>query len=137
MKKLIYFAACCIFAVILSCKEKTNTTPDNNNTPLTTIALTEKEYSFGEIFIQDSVIHRFGIKNIGKNPLHIKNVESSCGCTTPEWSKEPIAPGNSGFVTVKFKPNGTGTISKSVMLETNTADPFQILYLKGTVKDSI
>jgi hypothetical protein len=58
-----------------------------------TLLLKEPTYSFGKIPQGRPVIHIFEIENISKEPLLLENVQASCGCTTPEWSRDPIAAG--------------------------------------------
>jgi hypothetical protein len=64
-------------------------------------------YDFGDISEADGpVSHTFTILNNGELPLVIQRVVASCGCTTPEWTKEPIAPGKTGEVKVTYDPKG-------------------------------
>ena len=76
----------------------------------------------------------FEFKNTGDSPLIISNAKGSCGCTVPEWPKEPIAPGASGSIKVKYDTMRTGAINKSVTITsnaTNSAD--KIVFIKGEV----
>jgi hypothetical protein len=61
----------------------------------------------------------FEFKNTGNEPLIITNAKGSCGCTVPDWPKEPIAPGATGFIKVKYDTNRPGPINKSVTISTN------------------
>ena len=61
----------------------------------------------------------FEFKNTGDAPLIISNAKGSCGCTVPEWPKEPIAPGASGTITVKYDTKRPGPINKSVTITSN------------------
>ena len=76
----------------------------------------------------------FKFKNNGKQPIIIKNVESSCGCTTPEWSKTPVLPGKEGFVSAEYDPiDRPGSFDKQITVHNNiTAQPI-ILEIKGDV----
>lgn len=93
------------------------------------------EFEFGEITQGDKVAHTFSFKNTGTAPLLITNARASCGCTVPEWPKEPIAPGKSGKIDVVFNSRGkSGSQNKAVTITTNIADqPQQVVYLKGKV----
>ena len=93
------------------------------------------EYNFGEINQGDKVSYTFKFKNTGKAPLIISNARASCGCTVPEWPKEPVAPGASGKIDVVFNSAGkSGQQTKSITITTNIADePQQQVYLKGMV----
>ncbi|UFH33763.1 DUF1573 domain-containing protein [Chryseobacterium sp. C-71] len=73
-----------------------------SNQPLTTIALSQSNYDFGNIKKGDKVNHVYEITNTGKNPLIISEVKPGCGCTAPEFTKEPILPGQKGKITLSF-----------------------------------
>lgn len=95
-----------------------------SNMPLTTAEFTEENHNFGQVVEGDKVNHTFKFKNTGSNPLRVDNVKPSCGCTTPDWSKEDIAPGAEGFVTVEFDSNGKrGVQKKSVTVTFVNTDP--------------
>ena len=96
-----------------------------NSYPATSIKWDSETFDFGKITEGDKVTHRFKVTNTGKNPLYIVNVKPSCGCTSPVWTKDAIAPGNEGIVDIEFNSSGkSGTQSKTVMITTNT-DPVQ------------
>jgi hypothetical protein len=80
------------------------------------------------------VSYKFKFTNSGKQPIIIKNVESSCGCTTPEWSKTPILPGKEGFVGAEYDPiDRPGLFSKEIKIFNNiTSEPIK-LEIKGDV----
>jgi hypothetical protein len=76
----------------------------------------------------------FEFKNNGDAPLIISNAKGSCGCTVPEWPKEPIAPGASGVIKVNYDTMRTGEINKSVTITSNAVNaPDKIVFIKGTV----
>jgi hypothetical protein len=76
----------------------------------------------------------FEFKNTGDTPLIISNARGSCGCTVPEWPKEPIAPGEKGSIKVKYDTMRTGEINKSVTITSNAANaPDKVVYIKGNV----
>ena len=78
----------------------------------------------------------FVIKNTGNQPLFIRNAKGSCQCTVPEWPKEPIAPGETAEVKVKYNTQRVGVINKSVTITTNAINgTTQVLRIKGTVTD--
>lgn len=79
------------------------------------------QINFGKIAIGEKVTHSFKFTNTGKSPLIISQVNPSCGCTTPkDWPTEPIAPGESGQITVEFNSKGfPGKVDKSVSVLTN------------------
>lgn len=95
-----------------------------SNMPLTTVEFMEESHNFGEVPEGDKVAHVFKFKNTGSNPLRVNNVKPSCGCTTPDWSKEDIAPGAEGFVNVEFDSKGKrGVQKKSVTVTFENTDP--------------
>ncbi|PJJ48415.1 DUF1573 domain-containing protein [Hymenobacter chitinivorans] len=91
----------------------------NPNAPVMTF--TEKEFNFGDIKPGDVVKHTFEFTNTGKSPLLIENATASCGCTTPNWTKDPIAPGGKGTIEVQFNSQGkAGLQNKEVAVRANT-----------------
>ena len=88
----------------------------------------ETEYDFGTINEGDVVEHIFKFTNTGKAPLVIVSAKGSCGCTVPEWPKEPIAPGATGEMLVKFNSNGKPNLqNKQVTITANTEAGKEIL----------
>lgn len=74
------------------------------------ITFEESEFDFGDIHQGDKVEHVFEFENTGTEPLIITNVQTTCGCTAPEWPRDPIAPGQDGEIKVVF--NSTGKIGR-------------------------
>lgn len=76
----------------------------------------------------------FEFKNTGNAPLIISNAKGSCGCTVPEWPKEPIAPGAKGVIKVKYDTTRAGAINKSVTITSNAVnEPTKVIRIKGNV----
>jgi hypothetical protein len=76
----------------------------------------------------------FEFKNTGDSPLIISNAKGSCGCTVPEWPKEPIAPGAKGSIKVKYDTMRAGEINKSVTITSNAVNAAdKVVFIKGTV----
>lgn len=76
----------------------------------------------------------FSFTNVGNSPLVISNVQASCGCTTPTWTKEPIEPGKKGSVTVSYNPQGRpGNFTKSITVFSNAAEEQVVLMINGEV----
>lgn len=73
-----------------------------SNQPLTSVALSENNFDFGKIKKGDKVQHIYEITNTGKNPLVISEVKPGCGCTAPDFTKDPILPGKKGNITLHF-----------------------------------
>ena len=101
----------------------------------TTIKFTETSYSWGSVNEGDKMTHVFKFKNAGTNDLIISDAHGSCGCTVPEWPKEPIKPGKSGEIKVVFDSKGKpGEQQKTVTLTANTDPANTVLTIKGAVK---
>lgn len=94
----------------------------------------EKTHDFGAIKEADGpVTHVFEFTNTGSEPLVIINVNASCGCTRPEYPKEPVMPGKKGKIKVTFNPAGRpGEFSKEVKIRTNGSKR-PVLRITGTV----
>ncbi|MCQ2974524.1 MAG: DUF1573 domain-containing protein [Bacteroidales bacterium] len=99
------------------------------------IEFNEIEYDFGTIGELDGAItHRFVYKNVGTAPLILNSVYTSCGCTSPAWSKEPVKPNNSGYVDVTFDPRDRpGMFTKSITVNSNSKNVQNVLYISGNV----
>ena len=91
-------------------------------------------WEFGEINEGDVTDTIFTFTNVGKEPLIISNAKAGCGCTVPQWPKEPIAPGETGKIAVKFNSKGKpGPQNKPVTLTMNTTPNTMKLRLVGKV----
>jgi hypothetical protein len=94
----------------------------------------ELEFDFGTIAEGKIVEHVFNFVNDGQAPLVISNVTASCGCTTPDYTKTPVKPGETGFVKVAFNSTGKpGTQAPTVSIQANTSPNVNRLRLKGNV----
>lgn len=76
----------------------------------------------------------FKFKNTGSEPLVIKSAKGSCGCTVPTYPQEPIMPGQSGEIKVRYDTNRTGSFTKRVTLTTNVSDQEVVLTIMGKVE---
>jgi len=99
------------------------------------IRFTEETFDFGTISEEDGpVTHTFSFVNTSDKPVMILAVKPSCGCTTPEWSKEPVLPGKTGMVKAQFDPKGRpGFFHKSLTVTTDFDGQPITLYIKGQV----
>jgi hypothetical protein len=80
------------------------------------IAIKETAFDFGKIMQGKPVFHDFQVVNLDNVPLVIDNVQASCGCTTPEWSREPIAPGGTSIIKVGYNAAAAGYFEKTITL---------------------
>ncbi|MBK8845154.1 MAG: DUF1573 domain-containing protein [Bacteroidetes bacterium] len=91
-------------------------------------------HDFGELKDGDVVEYSFNFTNTGQSDLVIATVLSSCGCTTPNYTKEPIKPGEKGKIDVQFNSTGkTGTVSKTISVKTNAVPSTRILIISAEV----
>ena len=145
MKQLILLlVSLALVSCNLSSDEKTITT-DLVNSPLTAnsnaekvltpnIEMLETSYNFGEIQQGESVTHDFILKNTGEADLIISAAKGSCGCTVPEWPKNPIAKGEDAVIKVTFNSAGkSGKQNKTVTLVTNAIPNTKVLTINGNV----
>jgi uncharacterized protein (DUF58 family) len=96
-----------------------------------------KLHNFGKVVEGEKPKHTFMVKNTGDKPLLIKRVRPSCGCTTPGWTREPIAPGEEGKITAQYNSSGRpGNFHKSITVYTNVGEGKSFrLSIKGVVKN--
>ncbi len=109
-------------------------TPEVPTGPTTTIEFTESTFDFGTIDEGEKVSHVYKFKNTGSEPLIIKDAKGSCGCTVPQWPKEPIAVGETGEMLVEFNSKGkSGAQNKRVTITANTNPGQTFINIKGEV----
>jgi len=94
----------------------------------------KSSYDFGKINRGDKVKYNFKFTNTGKSPLIITSAVASCGCTTPDWPKTPVTPGQSAQITVVFNSTGkVGLQDKMVTITANTNPAQTVVHLVGEV----
>jgi len=143
MKKIIL--AISVFALV-SCNNQqkdgietdsiSNTESANGKTDadLPEIKFEEEVFDFGPITQGEKVSHAFTFKNAGNKNLIISGASGSCGCTVPEWPKEPIKPGQSGKIDVVFNSEGkSGLMEKTVTIITNCEPATRVIRIKTEV----
>ena len=92
-------------------------------------------HDFGELNEGDDAEIDFTFTNTGNKNLILTNVKASCGCTTPYWSKEPVAPGETGKITAKYSTkNRSGSFNKAITITSNANPGTQRIFIKGNVK---
>jgi hypothetical protein len=103
--------------------------------PVMTFEKTEVDY--GTISQGADPLRRFKFKNTGTEPLVIKNARGSCGCTVPSFKKEPIAPGETSEIEVRYDTQRIGDFQKSVTIDTNEGEQPRVLMIKGHVNEKV
>ena len=104
----------------------------NPNAP--TMTFESEVVDYGTIEQGADGVREFKFVNNGKEPLIISNARGSCGCTVPTWPKEPIKPGESSVIKVKYDTKRLGAINKSVTITSNASTPTKVIRIKGNVK---
>jgi len=110
MKKLFTLFSAIAIAVVLNAQ----TTASQE-----VLSVKETEFNFGTIPQGKPVYHFFEVTNTGKDPMVISNVQTSCGCTTPEWSKEPVAAGATTKIRVGYNAAAEGPFDKHITIMYN------------------
>lgn len=147
MNKIVFFIV--VFALICSCGDKdhaskistelvenpsTESSAEINEEDMPFFEFDEEMKDFGTITQGESVSLSFRFKNVGKSDLIISSAQGSCGCTVPEWPKEPLSPGAEGTIKVTFNSTGKqGMQNKTVTLVANTIPNTKVLVVKGEV----
>ena len=152
-----------IYIIVLSCQSadtsqertlqevKTNSNDISNaeiirnpvtaNQPIDTVNVAkmtfeQAKFKYGEVEEGSIVTHDFKFTNTGKAPLIISNAKSTCGCTVPQWPKEPIAVGETGVINVRFDTKGKKKYNtKPVFITANTHPAETRIFLIGSVKE--
>ena len=148
MKKLILLFLVAQTMIFTSCKDNAADKVKAENVDVAaerdaqevfypTLDFDEKTHDFGTIDEGDIVEHTFTFTNNGKSPLVITNARGSCGCTIPSYTRDPVAPGESGEMLVKFNSRGKrNQQNKSVNITANTESGRERLQIKVFVNPS-
>ena len=108
------------------------TTTVNANAPVMKFEF--DSHDFGKVKDGDKVTYDFKFTNTGQSPLIITNATASCGCTVPEWPKEPVQPGQGGKIKVTFdSANKAGLQDKQITVTANTSPAQNVVHLVGEV----
>lgn len=135
MKKVLFI----LIAVLISgtsvfAQAAAQTTTNNTNNPdAPIIFLEETLFDYGTIEQNSDGSHNFIYKNIGKEPLIFSKVRSSCGCTIPEWSREPLLSQQQDTIKVKYDTRRLGRFSKTVSIFSNAKKPMVVVRIQGEV----
>jgi hypothetical protein len=98
------------------------------------LSFTAESHDFGNVTEGTQATHEFEFTNTGNAPVIISSVNASCGCTTPYWTKEPIAPGKKGKVTASYNSTGRpGMFNKTITVVSNAQPATKVLSIKGAV----
>jgi hypothetical protein len=136
MKKIIITACIAVSAVFASNAQTTAPAPaaPAANPNQAEITFDKMVHDFGVTPQGTPASYTFYLKNTGKEALIITSASASCGCTTPEWTKDPIKPGGKGFVKATYNAANVGPFNKTVTVLSNAKNPTVTLTIKGEVK---
>ncbi|MBP1668185.1 MAG: hypothetical protein H6Q21_551 [Bacteroidetes bacterium] len=132
MKKLLSVLWISVFVVSTSCSQS----PDSllrKNKDAPKIEFENQVHDFGTILQGGDGKYEFVFTNTGKEPLILNNVKSSCGCTKPEWSAEPVKQGEKAVVKVGYNTKLVGPFTKTITVFSNASNSTVTLTIKGTV----
>jgi len=145
MKKLLLFSVLCFFTFAISAQtepksakqakpKKVEVIVEDTLPKIPVIQFNSLVHDYGNIHKGDNGVCHFEFKNTGKADLLLTNVSSSCGCTVPDWPKDPIPPGQTASIKVKYDTNRVGGINKNVYVDSNAGERVT-LTIKGNVSD--
>jgi hypothetical protein len=130
MKKLLFFAALVLISKAGFSQGATTTAPKAD---FAIASVDTENFDFGKIKQGVPATHKFVFTNKGKVPMVITNAQPSCGCTTPDWTKDPIPPGGQGFVQATYNAAAVGAFDKSITVMTNVETGVVLLRIHGEV----
>lgn len=130
MKKLILALLLIAGVTFGATAQQTNQKPKGTQAEIT---FEKIEHDYGEIQKGANGVCEFKYKNTGKAPLILSSVRSSCGCTVPSWSKEPLMPGKTAVIKVRYDTNRVGPISKTITVQSNAVNDRLQLKITGKV----
>ncbi len=131
MKKLFTILFISVLAINLNAQEAKKEKKEDPNAPK--FEFVKEVIDYGKIAHNSDGVRVFKFKNVGKSPLIIERVKSSCGCTVPSKPKDPIMPGKEGEIKVKYATNRIGGFNKTVTVYSNATEKVKRLRIKGIV----
>ena len=132
MKRIITILFIGFLTFTINAQQKETTKPViDPNAPV--FKFESEVIDYGKIDLNANGVRVFKFKNVGKSPLVISNIKSSCGCTVPKKPTEPIMPGKTGEIEVKYATNRPGGFSKMITVKSNASEPVKRLRIKGIV----
>ena len=145
MKKFLLLSLLCILSTAIFAQveaqstkktkvKKTEIVEEDTLPKVPIIQFNSLVHDYGNIYKNDNGVCTFEFKNTGKADLVLTNVSSSCGCTVPEWPKEPIPPGKTSSIKVSYNTSRVGPINKNVFVDSNASERVT-LTIKGNVSE--
>jgi hypothetical protein len=131
MKKILTLLFIGFAAFSINAQDVKTDAPSDPNAPVFEFETVVIDY--GKIDLGSDGVRVFKFKNVGKSPLIIERIQSSCGCTVPEKPEDPILPGQTGEIKVKYDTNRQGGFSKEITVFSNATEPQTKLRIKGII----
>ena len=131
MKKIALLLFVGIFGLSINAQDQLDAKKIDENAPI--FKFENEVVDYGEIARNSDGVKIFKFTNVGQSPLIISNVKGSCGCTVPTIPKEPIMPGDTGEIEIKYATNRPGAFSKTVTITSNASKPSVVIQVKGKV----
>ena len=137
MKSTMILLAFLFISCLVSAQETKDKTvqPADNVQPA--LIFEKTTHDFGLIPFNGDGTVEFKFTNTGKTPIILSNCQSSCGCTVPEWPKDPIPPKGTGSIKVKYNTTRVGPFTKTVTVTSNDPGSPNVLTIKGTVEKGV
>ncbi|HRG57636.1 MAG TPA: DUF1573 domain-containing protein [Bacteroidia bacterium] len=132
MKKLMLSFTMLMVTIMFAFGQDNTVTNLNPNAP--EISFESDVIDYGTIEYSADGNRQFKFKNTGKEPLIITNCQPGCGCTLPNWPKEPIMPGATAVIDVKYATDRVGSFDKTITVTSNAKTASKIIRIKGVVK---
>ncbi len=138
MKKTIAAIALVLGLGFSSNAQETVTPNIDPNAPV--MQFESEVLDYGTVKFDGNGVREFKVKNTGKSPLTITNVQGQCGCTSttidgkPGWPQEPVLPGKSASIRVKYDTKRPGPFEKNVTVTSNAKEPSKVVKIKGVVE---
>jgi hypothetical protein len=127
MKKLIVIMVMFLAVLTIQAQDKPAAASQDS------IIFASTVHDYGTIVQASDGSCEFKFTNKGKAPIVLNDVKASCGCTVPEWTRTPVAPGANGTIKVTYNTNNVGAFSKSITVNSNAVNNPLVLIIKGTV----
>ncbi|SRR5690554_3414291 len=132
MKKTFLAFAFIAFSGTIAFSQTTQTATEETKSQ-SSIEFVKETHDFGNLVEGDAAEAEFTFKNTGKEPLILQNVRPACGCTSPYWSKDPVAPGETGVIKAAYGTKGRpGAFNKSITV--NSSAGTNVIWIKGNVE---
>ena len=131
MKKIVTLLFIGLLTFTMNAQQKEVTPPVDPNAPA--FEFETEVIDYGKVEYNGDGVRKFKFKNVGKSPLVISRIQSSCGCTVPKKPEKPIMPGETGEIEVKYATNRAGGFSKMITIYSNATQKVKRVRIKGIV----